>query len=145
MIRVFRVVVLRERTEIIGSLSGNGNLMPSSFILLPYKLSAKNKKSKLAPTTKKDVELAEKMGVLILSLAKTLSFGSWVEEMITNSDEKEKIDVITLLETVSFPFDHFENLKEEFIQVAADRIGTYNVLYLKKELLHVGNEIKVSR
>ena len=132
-------------SEIIGSLSGNGNLMPSSFILLPYKLSAKNKKSKLAPTTKKDVELAEKMGVLILSLAKTLSFGSWVEEMITNSDEKEKIDVITLLETVSFPFDHFENLKEEFIQVAADRIGTYNVLYLKKELLHVGNEIKVSR
>jgi hypothetical protein len=30
--------------------------MPSSFLFLPYKLSAKNVKAKLAPTTKKDVE-----------------------------------------------------------------------------------------
>jgi hypothetical protein len=114
-------------SEIISKLVGLSNKMPSSFILLPYKLSSKNKKAKLAPTTKKDVERAERMGVLLLILAKTLSFGSRVEEVIEKAPLGQKWDARSILESVSFPSDSYEGLKEEFYGVAANYIEAFRV------------------
>ena len=120
MLRTFHF----SSSEIVRKLIGNStNSMPSSFVLLPYKLSAKNKKSKLSPTTKKDVERAENMGVLLLSLAKTLSFASKVEDVIEKSRPGMKWDAMTLLEAVTFPSDQYDDLKKEFTVIAADRIG----------------------
>jgi len=114
-------------SEIVRRLIGKTNSMPSAFLLLPYKLSAKNKKSKLAPTTKKDVERAESMGVLLLSLAKTLSFGSCVEVVIENSRKGKKWDATTLLEAITFFSDQYGDLKEEFSNIAADRIEAFRI------------------
>jgi len=114
-------------SEIVRKLIGKKNSMPSSFILLPYKLSAKNKKAKLSPTTKKDVELAERMGVLILSLAKTLAFGACVEETIEKSSVGHKWDAVTLMNSSSVPSEAYEDLKEEFYKVAADHIESFRV------------------
>ncbi len=112
-------------SEIVRKLIGQSNKMPSSFLLLPYKLSSKNKKAKLAPTTKKDVERAERMGVLLLRLAKTLTFGSSVEKTIEKSRSGQKLDARSLLESVAFPSQDYEDLKEEFYGVAADHIESF--------------------
>jgi len=114
-------------SEIIRKLIGQSYKMPSSFVLLPYKLSSKNKKAKLAPTTKKDVERAERMGVLLLFLAKTLSFGSCVEEAIEKSVSGQKWDARSLLESATIPSNAYEDLKEEFYEVAAAHIEAFRV------------------
>lgn len=112
-------------SEITRRLTEKENTMPSSFLLLPYKLSAKNKKAKLAPTTKKDVERAERMGVLLLLLAKACHFGAAVDQMIMKSSSKTKWDAVSILDSVSFPSSDFEDLKEEFSKIAADRIEAF--------------------
>ncbi|KAL3923260.1 MAG: hypothetical protein SGILL_001758 [Bacillariaceae sp.] len=112
-------------SEIVRRLTGKENGMPSSFLLLPYKLSAKNKKAKLAPTTKKDVERAERMGVLLLALAKACHFGVLIEQTVEQDDSQKKWDAVTLLESVNLPSDHYEDLKEEFAKLAADRIEAF--------------------
>jgi serine/threonine protein kinase len=112
-------------SEIIRRLTLKENGMPSSFLLLPYKLSAKNKKAKLAPTTKKDVERAERMGVLLLALAKACHFGVSVEHTITEASARKKWDAVTLLESVKLPAGQYEDLHEEFTGIAADRIEAF--------------------
>ena len=112
-------------SEIIRKLIGQSNSIPSSFILLPYKLSSKNKKAKLSPTTKKDVERAERMGILLLRLAKTLAFGSLVEEVIEKPRSGHKLDARLLLESVQIPSNGYKDLKEEFYRVAADHIESF--------------------
>ena len=112
-------------SEIVRKLIGLSNKIPSSFILLPYKLSSKNKKAKLAPTTKKDVERAERMGVLLLRLAKTLTFGSCVEDAIEKPRSGQKLDARSLLESVAFPSIGYDDLKEEFYGVVADHIESF--------------------
>jgi len=112
-------------SEILRKLIDRENTLPSCFVLLPYKLSSKNKKAKLAPTTKKDVERAERMGVLLLSLAKACSFGVLVEEAIEKAGPQRKWDASTVIEKVTFPSDKYEDLKDEFTQIAADRIEAF--------------------
>jgi serine/threonine protein kinase len=112
-------------SEIIRRLTGKENTMPSGFLLLPYKLSAKNKKAKLAPTTKKDVERAERMGVLLLMLAKAIHFGAVIERMVKKRNPRNKSDAMTILDSVSFPSPAFDDLKEEFTKIAADRIEAF--------------------
>ncbi|KAG7344095.1 ankyrin repeat domain protein [Nitzschia inconspicua] len=112
-------------SEIVRRLTGKENTMPSSFLLLPYKLSAKNKKAKLAPTTKRDVERAERMGVLLLLLAKACHFGAVIDQMVKQSSPKSRWDAQTVLESVSFPTGDFDDLKEEFTKIAADRIEAF--------------------
>jgi len=114
-------------SEIIRKIIGQSNKTPSSFILLPYKLSSKNKKGKLAPTTKADVERAERMGVLLLSLAKSLSFGSCVEKVIKKSRSNRKWDARSLIESVTFPSNSFGDLTEEFYEIAADSIEAFRM------------------
>mmetsp|Transcript_10337 Transcript_10337/g.30241 ORF Transcript_10337/g.30241 Transcript_10337/m.30241 type:complete len:1951 (+) Transcript_10337:118-5970(+) len=113
-------------SEIVRKMIGQKNSMPSSFIILPYKLSSKNKKAKLSPTTKKDVERAERMGVSMISLAKALFFGSCVEETIKKTSSEQKWDAVTLLKSANLPApEAYEDLKEEFCKVAADHIEAF--------------------
>jgi serine/threonine protein kinase len=112
-------------SEIVRQLTGRENFMPANFVLLPYKLSAKNKKAKLAPTTKKDVERAERMGVILLTLAKTCYFSALVKQTIDKSTSQKKWDAVSILEALSLNSGDFEDLKEEFIKVAADRIEAF--------------------
>jgi len=80
-------------SEIVRMVVGGGDKkvppMPCGLVLLPYKLSAKNKKAKLAPTTKRDVERAERMGVMLLGLAKACQFASLVADAIAESSKKQ--------------------------------------------------------
>ncbi|KAL3924463.1 MAG: hypothetical protein SGILL_001035, partial [Bacillariaceae sp.] len=112
-------------SEIVRRLTGKECVMPSSFLLLPYKLSAKNKKAKLAPTTKKDVERAERMGVLLLALAKACHFGVLVEQVVEQKESPKKWDAVTLLESVQLPSGNYNDLQEEFSTIAADRIEAF--------------------
>lgn len=50
-----------------------------------------------------------------------------MEEVIENSLKEKKWDAATLLETVSFPSDHYNDLKDEFFQIAADRIEAFRI------------------
>lgn len=112
-------------SEIIRKIIGGENTSPSSLLLLPYRLSGKNKKAKLAPTTKKDVERAERMGLLLLSLAKACHFGARVEETVVGASIGQKWDSSTLLTSLILPTGDFEQLKEEFAKIAAERIEAF--------------------
>lgn len=114
-------------TEIISKMLGQraGALsMPCNFILLPYKLSSKNKKAKLAPTTKKDVERAERMGVLLLSLAKSCFFGYRVKMIVEKAGQKHWT-ATSLLEELGFSDVEFQALKEDFIKIAASQVEAF--------------------
>mmetsp|Transcript_15661 Transcript_15661/g.32172 ORF Transcript_15661/g.32172 Transcript_15661/m.32172 type:complete len:337 (+) Transcript_15661:61-1071(+) len=65
------------------------------------------------------------MGVLLLFLAKTLSFSSYVENAIENSRSGQKWDAVTLLESVDIPSNAYDDIKEEFYKVAADHIEAF--------------------
>lgn len=98
--------------------------MPCNLILLPYKLSAKNKKAKLAPTTKKDVERAERMGVLLLSLGKACFFACQMKGVIEKSTEKQWT-ASKLLEDLDLPDGDFETVKKDFMKIAAAQIEAF--------------------
>lgn len=100
--------------------------MPCGFILLPYKLSAKNKKAKLAPTTKKDVERAERMGVLLLALGKACHFAVRAKDAIEQSQEKQWT-ATKLLESLKLPDGSFDSLKDELTKLAAKNIEPFRV------------------
>ena len=113
-------------TEIVSKILGQraGALsMPCSFILLPYKLSAKNKKAKLAPTTKKDVERAERMGVLLLSLGKVCFFACQVKELIKNFAQTQWT-ASALIESLHLAGD-FESVKDDFTKIAAAQVEAF--------------------
>jgi hypothetical protein len=61
-------------------------------------------------------------GFLLLMLAKALPFGAVIEQMIKKRSPKHKWDTVTILDSVSFPSGAFEDVKEEFSKIAADRI-----------------------
>jgi ankyrin repeat protein/serine/threonine protein kinase len=110
--------VVGKTTEALG--------MPCSFILLPYLLSAKNKKAKLAPTTKKDVERAEQMGTLLLVLAKACYFAAIARDVITKTDG-EHWTASKLIESMSsLPSGgDFDDLKEHLIKIGAGNIEAF--------------------
>jgi hypothetical protein len=112
-------------SETIRALTGMDNTLPSSFLILPYLLSAKNKKGKLAPTTKRDVERAERMGVLLLLLSKACHFGACVEGILKSSIGRQKWDSIALVDSLSFDSNSFEGLKEEFSKIAAEQVEAF--------------------
>lgn len=114
-------------TEVLSSLIGQRGpalSMPCNFILLPYKLSAKNKKAKLAPTTKKDVERAERMGVLLLSLAKSCRFACKISNIV-DADKSKHWTASALLEEAKFEDSDFGNVKEIFLKTAASQVEEF--------------------
>ena len=98
--------------------------MPCNFVLLPYKLSAKNKKAKLAPTTKKDVERAEKMGVLLLSLAKACSFACQISTIVDKTEQKQWT-ASALLDELELSDSDFGAVKEIFLKTAAAQVEEF--------------------
>jgi hypothetical protein len=65
------------------------------------------------------------MGVLLLTLGKACHFGVLVEQAVEGSNSHKKWDAVTLLESATFPNGHYEELKEEFTKIAADRIEAF--------------------
>eukprot|EP00934_Nitzschia_sp_Nitz4_P003396 Nitzschia sp. Nitz4//scaffold137_size62074//51311//57656//NITZ4_006427-RA/size62074-snap-gene-0.20-mRNA-1//1//CDS//3329535736//3386//frame0 len=115
-------------TEIVGKLlkeKEKALSMPCSFILLPYKLSAKNKKAKLAPTTKKDVERAERMGVLLLQLGKACFLGCRIVDVL-KQHEGEQWTASKVLEYLTLSDDYL-SLKDEFTKLAASHVESFRV------------------
>lgn len=114
-------------SEIVKKMVGSefdASAMPGGFILLPYKLSAKNKKSRLAPTTKKDVERAERMGVLLLTLTKYCQFAAHIEKIISDSSKTAQWSGSKLMEAVTLPAE-FNPLKDELVKVAASHVEAF--------------------
>ena len=114
-------------TEIVRKLVGATNpalSMPCGFILLPYKLSAKNKKTKLAPTTKKDVERAERMGVLLLALSRACYFALKAKDGI-EGNKFEQWTASKLIEAIKVPHGDFDTMKKELMKIAATHIEAF--------------------
>jgi ankyrin repeat protein len=99
--------------------------MPCSFIILPYKLSAKNKKAKLAPTTKKDVERAERMGVVLLSLSKTCHFALHIKNAVERAGSVQQWNTSKLLELLEVPTGDYELLKSDMMKLAAEHVEVF--------------------
>jgi serine/threonine protein kinase/ankyrin repeat protein len=98
--------------------------MPCSFIILPYKLSANNKKGKLAPTTKKDVERAERMGIIILALSKACHFALYLKEII-QKEGKVHWTSTKLVNALSFSSDDFKPLISDLMKMAAEHVEVF--------------------
>jgi serine/threonine protein kinase/ankyrin repeat protein len=98
--------------------------MPCSFIILPYKLSANNKKGKLAPTTKKDVERAERMGIILLALSKACHFALCLKEII-QKEGKVQWTSTKLVNALSFSSDDFKSLISDLMKMAAEHVEVF--------------------
>ena len=98
--------------------------MPSALIILPYKLSANNKKGRLAPTTKKDVERAERMGTILLALSKACHFVSCVKDTVEKS-ETSQWTASKLIEELALPSEQFESLTTDISKLAAEYVEVF--------------------
>ena len=63
--------------------------IPFDIIILPYKL-ARGKSGRLIPSTKKDVERAEKMGIQLVALIKACLFASRMESVVEDPKYNNK-------------------------------------------------------
>ena len=109
--------ILGKKSDVCG--------MPCCFILLPYKLCSKNKKSKLAPSTKKDVERAERMGVVLLSLSKACHFAVQVKRVVER-EETNAWSAGRLLELLALSSD-FDVVKSDLMKLAAENVEMFRV------------------
>jgi serine/threonine protein kinase len=100
--------------------------IPYGVVLLPYKL-ARNKAGKLTPSTKKDVERAEKMGIQLLALVKACQFAARMETIV--EDPKYFGKTWTSSDIVSEMFLHddpdYEEHKKLLIYLAAAQIEQF--------------------
>lgn len=113
--------------ETIGKLMGQKSMalsMPCNLVLLPYKLSAKNKKAKLAPTTKKDVERAERMGVLLLELAKACAFACEIKSVVS-SNEGQLWTVSKIMDQLELADEGFQTVKSDFTKFATSHVEAF--------------------
>jgi serine/threonine protein kinase/ankyrin repeat protein len=98
--------------------------IPLSAVLLPYKL-ARNKSGKLTPSTKKDVEHAERMGILLLALLKACQFACRIESIVQKQqDDDRKWKSTDLLEAMDLS-DNFQDLKTLMTQLAAAEVELF--------------------
>ena len=123
LLRKFNFGSVEILSKILGQRAGAIS-MPCNYVLLPYKLSAKNKKAKLAPTTKKDVERAEKMGVLLLSLAKACSFAFQLRAIVEKTERKQ-FTASVLLDELELSDSDFGAVKEIFLKAAAAQVEEF--------------------
>jgi hypothetical protein len=98
--------------------------MPCSFIILPYKLSSNSKKGKLAPTTKKDVERAERMGIILLALSKSCHFALCLKEII-QKEKKAHWTSTKLVNALSISSDDFTPLISDLMKMAAEHVEIF--------------------
>jgi len=98
--------------------------IPLSLVLLPYKF-ARNKSGKLTPSTKTDVERAERMGVQLLELVKACQFACRIESVV---EDPEQFDTnwtsSELLKAVDLP-EGFEECVSLLAQLAATEVERF--------------------
>ncbi|CAJ1958694.1 unnamed protein product [Cylindrotheca closterium] len=103
----------------------NAPRMPCSFILLPYLLSTKNKKARLAPKSKIDVERSEQMGVLLLSLFKGCQFATIARDVIVTNNG-EHWTASKLIELMTLPDgSNFEECKDMLVMIGAENVEAF--------------------
>ncbi|KAL3938529.1 MAG: hypothetical protein SGBAC_006580 [Bacillariaceae sp.] len=98
--------------------------MPCSFIILPYLLSTKNKKGRLAPKSKTDVERSEQMGVVLLSLFKVCHFAAVARDVIL-AGYGEHWTASKLIESMTLPDGKFEEYKDLLVIIGAENVEAF--------------------
>ena len=114
--------------------------MPLSLLVLPYKL-LRNKSGKLTPSTKKDVERAERMGIQLLSLSKACYFAGLMEQVVDdNEGGAHKWSSSEVSAAMALSSDDFKELEEEMSTLAAHEVELF-----RDNPLHVARRIIQSR
>jgi hypothetical protein len=115
-------------TEIIRGMMGRKTAIatPCSFVLLPYNL-CRNKDSLLTPSTKEDVEMAERMGVELLGLSKACYFANAMKEAIGSSNESkaQRWSSTEVLRVLDLSSDEFGDLQSEMVELAARHVEAF--------------------
>jgi len=125
--------------------------IPLSLVLLPYKFS-RNKSGKLTPSTKNDVERAERMGVELLELVKACQFACRIESLVEDPDQFDKSWTISeLLRAMDLEegFDECINLLTKLAATEVERFRD-NPLYIarlivQRRIKHLSEEITSKR
>jgi hypothetical protein len=115
-------------TEIIRGMMGRKASIatPCSFVLLPYNL-CRNKDSFLTPSTKKDVEMAERMGAELLGLSKACYFANAMKEAIGSSKESKAHmwSSTEVLRVLDLSADDFGDVQSEMVELAARHVEAF--------------------
>lgn len=99
--------------------------IPYSIIVLPYKL-VRNKAGKLSPSTKNDVELAEKMGARLVALSKACHFTLRMEEVIRNAtDSSRKWSASEISQAMNLPSKHFGEIDAKLATLASENVEVF--------------------
>lgn len=100
--------------------------IPYSVVLLPYKL-VRNKSGKLTPSTKSDVETAEKMGARLLALSKACHFVVRMKKVIgeVKDSSTHKWSLSEISDAMALPSDQFKHLESEFATLASNRVEIF--------------------
>lgn len=100
--------------------------MPLSLLLLPYKL-LRGKSGKLTPSTKKDVERAERMGIQLLALSKACRFAGLMGQVVADSEDNgaHKWSSSEVSAAMALSSDEFKVLEEEMVALAAREVELF--------------------
>jgi len=99
--------------------------IPYSIVVLPYKL-VRNKSGKLTPSTKKTVELAEKMGAGLLNLSKACHFVLRMEDVILRAeDPSRKWSSSEIIDSMDLSSDHFEAFESKLVALASEKVEVF--------------------
>jgi hypothetical protein len=115
-------------TEIIRGMMGRKTAIatPCSFVLLPYNL-CRNKDSLLTPSTRKDVEMAERMGAELLGLSKVCYFANAMKEAIGSVKESKAHmwSSTEVLRVLNLSPDDFGDVQSEMVELAARHVEAF--------------------
>mmetsp|Transcript_7045 Transcript_7045/g.11143 ORF Transcript_7045/g.11143 Transcript_7045/m.11143 type:complete len:1851 (-) Transcript_7045:356-5908(-) len=97
--------------------------IPFSLVILPYKF-ARNKSGKLTPSTKTDVERAERLGVQLIDLLKVCQFSCKIESIIEDPEHFDRQWTSTdLLEAMNL--EGFEECSKLLTKLAATEVERF--------------------
>ena len=100
-------------------------MIPYSIIVLPYKL-VRNKAGKLTPSTKSDVELAEKMGAHLIALSKACRFALRMEDVVCQAaGSSQKWSLSEISDSMDLPSNHFQDLMSQLTSLASEKVVTF--------------------
>jgi hypothetical protein len=100
--------------------------IPVSILLLPYKL-ARNKSGKLTPSTKKDVERAERMGIQLLALSRACQFARLMEQVVveSNGNKDHSWSSSEISSAIASSSDAFKDLENAMTALATSEIELF--------------------
>lgn len=100
------------------------NTIPFSIIVLPYKL-VRNRAGKLTPSTKSDVELAERMGAQLLALSKACRFASCLEGVVRQAEPSHSWSLSEITGSTMLAKEDFKELNYEMVTLASDKVEVF--------------------